>query len=220
MDMYARSATSVRAPVGDTDLFPVEVGLHQGSALSLFLFAVVLDELSKSIQEILPWGMIFADDIVLVAERKQDLNMRLEEWRTALERKGLRISSSKTEYLHCDFGGANDNEDIQITIEGQVVPQVTKFKYLGSFVQNDGELDSDVALRLQVGWCRWRAATDSDSGDEAIFSAIREAAGLLVELYESSQPRTRRPHLQRDRVDAHDRLMKDYVSPDANFDSE
>ncbi|XP_076905135.1 uncharacterized protein LOC143560803 [Bidens hawaiensis] len=109
MDMYARSSTSVRAPVGDTDLFPVEVCLHQGSALSPFLFDVVLDELSESIQEPLPWCMMFADDIVLVAERKQDLNMRLEEWRTALERKVLRISRSKTEYLHCDFGGGESN---------------------------------------------------------------------------------------------------------------
>ncbi|MFS7977372.1 putative RNA-directed DNA polymerase [Helianthus anomalus] len=29
-DMYVRTETSVRAPVGDTDSFPVEVGLHQG----------------------------------------------------------------------------------------------------------------------------------------------------------------------------------------------
>ena len=79
MDMYTRSETSVRAPVGDTDFFPVEVGLHQGSSLSLFLFAVVLDELSKSSQGALPWCMMFADDIVLLAEKKQDLNRRLEE---------------------------------------------------------------------------------------------------------------------------------------------
>src|ERR1043165_5755546 len=48
-DMYGRTQTSVRALVGDTDSFPVGVGLHQGSALSPFLFAVVLDEFSKSI---------------------------------------------------------------------------------------------------------------------------------------------------------------------------
>ncbi|XP_035830627.1 uncharacterized protein LOC118479881 [Helianthus annuus] len=55
--------------------------------------------------------------------------------------------------------GAGDEHDTQITIEGQVVPQATKFKYLGSFVQSNGEIDNDVAHRIQVGWCRWRAAT-------------------------------------------------------------
>jgi hypothetical protein len=103
--------------------------------------------------------MLFADDIVLLAETKQILNARLEEWREALEGMGLRISRSKTEYLYCDFSGVNDDEDTHITIQGQVVPQVTRFKYLGSFVQKDGDIDSDVTHRIQAGWCRWRAAT-------------------------------------------------------------
>ncbi|XP_076947528.1 uncharacterized protein LOC143619496 [Bidens hawaiensis] len=64
--------------------------------------------------------------------------------------KGLRISRAKTEYLQCDFGGVTDDEEVHITIEGQVVPQVTKFKYLGSFVHSDGKIDSDVAHRVQI----------------------------------------------------------------------
>ncbi|XP_076929012.1 uncharacterized protein LOC143593189 [Bidens hawaiensis] len=108
----------------------------------------LLDEVSKSIQESVPWCMMFAEDVVLVGERKQDLNMRLEEWRYALEMKGLRISHAKTEYLHCDFEWVIDDEEVQINIEGQVVPWVTKFKYLHSFVQSDGEIHSDVAHRV------------------------------------------------------------------------
>ncbi|XP_076912830.1 uncharacterized protein LOC143571230 [Bidens hawaiensis] len=112
-----------------------------------------MDELSKSIQETVPWCMLFADDIVLVAESKHSLNARLEEWRAALEDKGVRISRSKTEYLHCDFSGtgAGDVRDSQITIGGEVVPQATNFKYLGSFVRSNGEMDSDVKHRIQAG---------------------------------------------------------------------
>ncbi|XP_076901808.1 uncharacterized protein LOC143556356 [Bidens hawaiensis] len=113
------SKASVHAPVGDTNFFPVEMGLHQGSALSPFLFMVVMDELSKLIQELVPWCMLFSDDIVLVAETKQSLNERLEEWRVALEDKCLRISRSKTKYLFCDFSGVGDSEDTQITNEDQ-----------------------------------------------------------------------------------------------------
>ncbi|XP_076893106.1 uncharacterized protein LOC143545032 [Bidens hawaiensis] len=62
--------------------------------------------------------------------------------------------------------------------------------------------------------------SNSDSEDEAIFSAVLEAARLVVQHCESSQPLKRRPHLQRDSVGAHDHLMKDYFSPDTTFDSE
>ena len=49
--------------------------------------------------------MLFADDIVLVVKTKEEANSKLEEWREALERKGLRISRTKTEYLRCNFSG-------------------------------------------------------------------------------------------------------------------
>jgi hypothetical protein len=77
--------------------------------------------------------MLFADDIVLIAENKRELNKRLEDWCAALESNGLRISWSKTKYLHRNFGGTN-SDDIQVVIGGHIIPQTTKFKYLGSFI--------------------------------------------------------------------------------------
>ncbi|KAK3509754.1 hypothetical protein QTP70_008385 [Hemibagrus guttatus] len=46
-DMCERSRTVVSCAVGQTEEFKVEVGLHQGSALSPFLFAIVMDQLSE-----------------------------------------------------------------------------------------------------------------------------------------------------------------------------
>ena len=46
-DMYKDSLTAVRCAVGTTDGFGVEVGLHQGSALSPFLFAMIMDRLTQ-----------------------------------------------------------------------------------------------------------------------------------------------------------------------------
>ncbi|GKF54896.1 retrovirus-related pol polyprotein LINE-1 [Tanacetum coccineum] len=100
--MYEGARTCVRTPTGNSEYFPVDVGLHQGSAISPYLFALILDELSRGIQESIPWCLIFADDIVLVSDTPDGLNGRLEQWREMLEDKGLRVSREKTEYMRCD----------------------------------------------------------------------------------------------------------------------
>jgi len=48
-DMYAGGRTSVRTPRGVIDDFFVGMGLHQGSALSPFLFTLVMDDLMRGI---------------------------------------------------------------------------------------------------------------------------------------------------------------------------
>jgi len=48
------------------------VRVHQGSAFRPYLFSVVIDEVTKEIQdEVVPRCMMFADDIVLVGTRKR-----------------------------------------------------------------------------------------------------------------------------------------------------
>ena len=36
---------------------------------------------------------------------------------------------------------------------------MAKFKYLGSVIRQDGEIDDDVNHRIQAGWCKWRKTT-------------------------------------------------------------
>ncbi|KAK3557496.1 hypothetical protein QTP70_028311, partial [Hemibagrus guttatus] len=90
--MYERSRTVVRCAVGQTEEFNVEVGLHQGSALSPFLFAIVMDQLSEEVRQESPWTMMFADDIVICSESREQVEENLERWRFALERRGMKVS--------------------------------------------------------------------------------------------------------------------------------
>ena len=60
-DMYDDSITAVRCAVGVTQGFEVEVGLHQGSALSPCLFAMMMDMMTDDIREEAPWTMMFAE---------------------------------------------------------------------------------------------------------------------------------------------------------------
>ena len=49
-NMYEESETEVRCAVGTTESFKVKVGLHQGSTLSPFLFAAIMDRLMDEVK--------------------------------------------------------------------------------------------------------------------------------------------------------------------------
>ena len=50
-DMYKECSTTVRSVVAETEGFQVEVGLHQGSALSPFLFAMLIDRMTDEVRK-------------------------------------------------------------------------------------------------------------------------------------------------------------------------
>nr|XP_043639362.1 uncharacterized protein LOC122610435 [Erigeron canadensis] len=156
-DMYDRERTGVRTPVGNTELFSVDMDLHQGSALSPYLFTLILDELSRGLEEELRWCVIFADDIALIARSTEELNQRLEKWREALEDHGLCMSREKTKYLRCDFDNQEirQNGDEVISIGGHILRPKESLEY----AHKSGGIDEDVTHRIQVGWMKWRAAT-------------------------------------------------------------
>ena len=79
--MYDGVRTTVRTLERQTESFPITVGLHQGSSLSPYLFALVMDELTGHIQDDIPWCMLFADDIVLIDETQEGVNANLNLWR-------------------------------------------------------------------------------------------------------------------------------------------
>ena len=150
--MYDGATTTVRSAAGLTEEFKIGVGLHQGSALSPFLFAIIIDRLTEDIRKDAPWDMLFADDIVLSRQNHRELEEYLKIWRNALERRGLKVSRSKTEYLR--VGGVDDGEELKL--QKEKVKKAKNFKYLGSTVSNDGRCEEEVRRRIQAGWMSWR----------------------------------------------------------------
>jgi hypothetical protein len=70
--------TTVRISDGDTNDFSINIGLHQGSTLSPYLFALVMDEVTRDIQEGIPWCIPFVNDVVLVDESSIWVDQKLE----------------------------------------------------------------------------------------------------------------------------------------------
>jgi len=64
--VYAK--TGVRTVYGNSNGSEVKVGMHQGSAISPLLFVIVMEALSREFRVALPWELLYADDLVVIAE--------------------------------------------------------------------------------------------------------------------------------------------------------
>jgi len=76
-----------------------------------------------------------------------------------LESRDFRLSRAKTEYMECKFSKQENRDCSILTLDGQKIPMSSHFKYLGSIIQKDGEINSDVNHRIQPGWLKWTSAT-------------------------------------------------------------
>jgi len=91
--------TVVRTVYGNSNGFEVRVGMHQGSALSPLLFVMVMEALSREFRVALPWELLYADDMVVIAETEDDLIKRLSEWKDNMENRGMRVNMNITKVM-------------------------------------------------------------------------------------------------------------------------
>ena len=78
-----------------------------------------------------------------IIENHRELEEDLEIRRFVLERRGLKVSRSKTEYLK--VGNADVGEELKS--QGVVAKRAKNFKYLGSTKNNDERCEEKVRKR-------------------------------------------------------------------------
>ncbi|KAF3635736.1 DEAD-box ATP-dependent RNA helicase 31 [Capsicum annuum] len=87
-DMYDGAMTQVRTAGGDSEHFPVLIGLHQGSTLSPFLFALVIDVLTWRIQgEVAEMRMLHCMCGLTKSDRVRNETIREKEGVASMEDK-------------------------------------------------------------------------------------------------------------------------------------
>ena len=134
----------MRTAHGKTGQFEIEVGLHQGSGLSPFLFTIVLDTISEECRNGLPWELLFADDLAIIGGGSP------EKWQIGMENKGLKENTGKTEVM---VSGRNGTK---VNIKDKELNQVDQFKYLGVTFSEEGGSETAVIARVKAGWEKWR----------------------------------------------------------------
>src|SRR2546425_5032911 len=102
--LYEGFTTAVKRNVEESESFEIKVGVHQGSVLSPILFNIVMQAVADNFKKGLPWELLCADDLVLLAESRLELEERLTEWMARLKEKGLRVNIGKTKVMNCRLG--------------------------------------------------------------------------------------------------------------------
>ena len=97
--MYANARSRVRVNDQYSEEFGVKVGVHQGSVLSPLLFILVLEALSREFETGVPWHLLYADDLAIMADSLDDCVKQFQQWRQAMEKKGLRVNMKKTKFM-------------------------------------------------------------------------------------------------------------------------
>ena len=95
--MLSRQQVEYRGPGGDIRLRRIETGVPQGEPLSMFLFALGIDELVKDFDSIPGVAVTaYADDLVLVVENDEDLPYIIKAFVDESKQRGLRVNMKKT----------------------------------------------------------------------------------------------------------------------------
>ena len=82
--MYTNARSRVRVNGQYSEEFGVAVGVHQGSVLSPLLFILVLEALSREFRTGAPWELLYADDLVIIADSLEQCSSKLKAWKSAM----------------------------------------------------------------------------------------------------------------------------------------
>ena len=140
---YEKTTARVVVGEGASEEFEVKIGLRQGSVWSPLLFIAVLDLISrKTVVKDAIKKLLYADDLALVANGKQELQETMEEWNVFFTRHGLKLNLEKTEVLHI----GHQREELDIELVGKKLTQRDSFVYLGGAVCGDEKTEREVRM--------------------------------------------------------------------------
>ena len=155
-NLYWEQSAAIRHQNELGNFAGIKRGVRQGCVLSPDLFNLYSENIMRHLDGI--GGLIvggytlnnlrYADDIVLIAQSKEKLQEMLDIIDFYSEENGLSINLKKTECMVVSkYKNVMDSE---ITIKGNPIKQVENFKYLGTWISNDGKCDKEIKARIAM----------------------------------------------------------------------
>ena len=155
--MYSNPRARVILNEYETEYFDCPVGVKQGDCLSPTLFAIFINDLAREIKDsnigvILEEGLLinillYADDIVLLAETEEDMQSLLFMVECWCKKWRLEVNLMKTNIMH--FRSKRKNQSrFMFLFDKQTVHYCTSYRYLGANLNEF--LDFSFTARCQA----------------------------------------------------------------------
>ena len=88
--------------------------------------------------------MLFADDVMLLTKRKENMEANLRDLQKAMSNRGMKIHLGKTKVMMVSRKG----EECKMCVDGAEMEQVHNMKYLGAIPIADGTCEEEIEQRV------------------------------------------------------------------------
>src|SRR5688572_15338090 len=163
INLYWKQLVVVRWDSGTSREIKVERGggVRQGCVISPLLFNLysefMIREAMEEIEGISFGGfhitdLRYADNAVLVADKRKKLQKMIDKLNDTCKEYGMDINVKKTKVMALSGDRVGNGSQACLTLDGVPLEQVTRFKYLGSWISEDARYEEDI--RARVGMAR------------------------------------------------------------------
>ena len=155
-NLYWEQNAAVKIEGECSEFKPIKRGVRQGCVMSPDLFNLYSEYILRNLEEepgIEVNGeninnIRYADDTALIAGSKKALQSLINIVVTESERMGLSLNVKKTECMVVSKKSINPK--CKVEINGEVIKQVQKFKYLGYTITSDGRCNTEIKRRIAI----------------------------------------------------------------------
>ncbi len=131
--------------------FEIRPGVQQGYALSPTLFDCIIDWIHGQALHDYPGvqvgANVYADDIMILSSIYREMQGLLEAVNRHADAAGMRINTSKAKVMSALIPG---DQRQAVPLDGELLKDVDKFKYLGSMFVANGQDTEEIRSRINL----------------------------------------------------------------------
>ncbi len=156
-NLYMNQTATIRIDNEESEPAIIGQGVRQGCIMSPLLFSIYAERMMIEALEDTNEGIKiggtqikdirFADDQAMTADSEEGLQKLIDNLNDTAGRYNMKINIKKTKVMCVSRTG---DQLINVTLNGQQLEQVTKFKYLGSIITSDGRCSEEIRTRIAM----------------------------------------------------------------------